>query len=378
MAVIIDRPDVDFDAVQHVYAMEGSDLLPGGTMGISTVAKVGGVDDTWGIASAWGFRIGYEGAHALASEKGGLQPFEAEVWDSETKGPKTIVVRTQDDLRAALKFANLTPWATRDKAAERGSWVHDVLEELGQDGKVHDPVAFREKHGEEAEGHARSVMAWFLHFRPSFVAMEVQVASRTHVFAGRYDVRCKIAARRLLVCIDPLRNDPQAERIRELARLDADALCLLDLKTSKGIYPTTHFPQLEGYEGAGVEMGYPATDCRLVLNTWPTGEHDPSRDLAVSWATYDDFLAFLGAMRAIRGIKARDPETIREKAREGALLAALADGPMRSREIADLGVPELAGMDSRAIGFALGGLRKRGKVEQAGRGYWQLVAEPQS
>ena len=349
---IINRPEVDFDAVEHVYEIEGEPVL-----GVSTVAKVGGVDDAWNIASAWGFRIGYEGAWDLLQTSG-------------DRGEHLNPWRDKDDLRSDLKAKGLTPWTKRDKAADRGSWVHDGLEELGQDGAVPDMTAFARKHGDEAAGHMRSILAWFLHFRPRFVALEVQVASRTHRFAGRYDVRCLIDARRLLACIDPLRRDAQAERIRELAAEKANALCLLDLKTSKGVYPTTHFPQLEGYEGAGVEMGFPATDCRLVLNTWPTGEHDPSRDLCVSWSTYEHFLAYLGAMRAIRDIKGSDPEVIREKAREVVLLELL---PARSREL--VGSEGLEGMDSRSIGGALGKLRKRGKVEQDDRTkVWSVVA----
>jgi hypothetical protein len=371
----IDRPDVDFDAIEHVYEMEGERVV-----GVSTAAKVGGIDSAWDIASAWGFRVGYEGVHTLAGQ--GWTPFEAKVWSDELKRPDTILVETQDQLRSALKFAKLTPWATRDKAAERGSWVHDGLEDLGQDGDVPDLDAFAKEHGAEAAGHMRSVLRFYLYFRPSFVALEVQVASRTHRFAGRYDVRCLIDARRLLVCIDELRQDPQALRVRQLALVaehrklplghpEACALCLLDLKTSKGVYPETHFPQLEGYEGAGVEMGFPATDARLVLNTWPTGEHEPGRDLCVSWATYEHFLAYLEAMRAIRRIKHElNPEKIRKRAREAALLALL---PGRSRDL--VGKEGLDGMDSRSIGMALGGLRKKGRVEQDDRTkVWSLVA----
>lgn len=372
----IDRPDVDFDAVEHIYEMEGEPVV-----GVSTAAKVGGIDDAWNIASAWGFRIGYEGTHSLAGDSSiGWRPFRAKVWDNESKAPKMILVETQDQLRDALKFAKLTPWATRDKAAERGSWVHDGLEELGQDGDVPDLEAFAERHGDEAAGHMRSVIRFYLFFRPVFVALEVQVASREHRFAGRYDVRCKIDARRLVACVDPIRQDPQAVRIRQLAAYadhrglplnheDAMALCLLDLKTSKGVYPTTHFPQLEGYEGAGIEMGFPATDARLVLNTWPTGDFGAS-DLYVSWSTYADFLAYLEAMRAIRRIKFADPEKIRKKARQDALLTLL---PGMSRDL--VGKDGLEGMDSRSIGFALGDLRKKGLVEQDPRTkVWSLVA----
>jgi hypothetical protein len=355
---VIDRPEVSFDAEAHAYKVEGEDVL-----GVSTIAKVGGVEDSFNIASAWGFRVGYEGAFDV------LDPIMA----SRVSDPWPS---TKDDLRAELKKRGLTPWSKRDNAAERGSWVHDVLEELGQDGAVPDMGRFPE----EVRGHATSVLRFFLHYRPRFVAMEVQVASREHRFAGRYDVRCLIDARRLLACIDPLRQDPQAVRVRELAakveaaglaldHREAGALVLLDLKTSKGIYPETHFPQLEGYELAGVEMGYPETDARAVLNTWPDGDFDPARDLAVSWSNSDDFVAFAHALRAIRRIKGGNPELIREKARADFLLGQL---PARSRDLAQLGAEELKGMDAKAIGRVLGSLRKRRKCHQPAdaRGEW--------
>lgn len=341
---VIERPEVDFDAVNHAYSIDGERML-----GVSTVAKIGQAEDAFSIASAWGFRVGYEGAFDVADE---LIPLDD--WPG-----------SKDGLREELKKRGLTPWGVRDKAAERGSWVHDGLEALGQDGDVPDMDAFEAKHGAEARGHMGSVLAWFLYFRPSFVALEVQIASRTHGFAGRYDVRCLVDSRKMLACIDPLRQDVQAGRIRYLAERHLPALGLVDLKTSKGIYPTSHFPQLEGYEGGGVEMGFPATDFRAVLNTWPSGEHVPARDFMVSWSRYEDFLAYLSATRAIRAIKDGDPQAIRDKRIEAALLANL---PAVSRDLAKLGflgtVPEFKGLDSRTIGGMLGRLRKRGLVEQ--------------
>lgn len=344
---VVDRPRVDFDAVEHAYYSETGERL----LGVSSVAKIGGAEDAWGIASAWGFRIGYEGTFDRLE-----QAHHGAPWSSK------------DALREELKSRGLTPWSTRDKAADRGSWVHDTLEELGQKGDVPDLEEVEAEQGAEVAGHVRSILAWYLAMRPSFVALEVQVASREHGFAGRYDARLLIDARRVLPCIDPVRTDPQAERIRELASQGLPALGLVDLKTSKGIYPTTHFPQLEGYEGAGVEMGYRPTDFRAVLNTWPTGDFDPARDFAVSWSTFDHFLTFLGATRSIRELKAGDPEAIREKARIAALLEHL---PARSADLARLMLRELDGMDSRAIGGLLGRLRKRGLVEQVDGGTWR-------
>lgn len=346
MSGIINRPEVDFEAVEHVYSLEGQRVA-----GVSSVAKMGGVDETWSIASRWGWRLGYEGALDVVS------PLARRV------GRKP----TYQELREELIEQERAPWAKRDAAAERGSWVHDTLEALAQDGAVPDLSTFPE----EVAGHVKSCLAWYLHFRPSFVATEVQIASRTHLFAGRYDIRCLIRADRLL----PLfigHETPQATRIAELAacREPKMALCLVDLKTSKGVYPTTHFPQLAGYEVGGVEMGFPETDAQLVLNTWPTGEHEPTRDFVASWAQPEDFLDLLTSYRSMKAAVGRMKEADPVEKRKAAIEAFLLDQlPAMSRDLAQLGAPELAGMDAKAIGRALGRARKRGLATQE-KGVW--------
>lgn len=350
---VIDRPDTSFDGPSHSYGLEGWDKED--VMGCSTIAKVGGFEETWGIASAWGFRIGYEGTYQLLGEVDDDMGAYGE-WHLPWTGP--------DDLREELKKRGLTPWSTRDKAAQRGTWVHDVLEALAQNGTV---PALTNFESEEVRGHIRSVLKWYIEFRPTFVATEVQVASRKHGFAGRYDIRCLIPARKLLHLFKGHDSD-QARRIGALCAMGAhgDALCLIDLKTSKGIYPTTHFPQLSGYEVASTEMGFPATDCQLVLNSKPDGS---PAVLGASWSTGEDFVAFLGALRAVRRIQANDPEVKLAKMREEDILLELGDGPARSRELAER-VPTLQGLDGRSVGFILGRLKKRGLVRQEGRGYW--------
>jgi hypothetical protein len=137
-----------------------------------------------------------------------------------------------------------------------------------------------------------------------------------------------------------------------------DALCLVDLKTSKSVYPTSHMAQLSGYELASVEMGFPATDAQFVLNTHPDGTYD----FVPSWSQAEDFLAYLGALRAIRRIEAGDPARKIKEAKEEAALLAL---PALSRDLARE-VPELAGMDAKGVGILMSGLRKRGLVVQDG------------
>ena len=332
---MIERPEIQFDGASHTYWHNGEKLL-----GVSTVAKIGGAEDTWGVASAWGFRIGYEGA-----------------WDIAASGPLVSedgkLPWSKDELREQLKRRGLTPWSKRDQAADRGNYVHDVLEGLAQDGTV----PMKDEWTDEIKGHVRAIYNWYVDYRPSFVATEVQVASMEHGFSGRYDVRALVPAFRLVPLFDG-HESPQATRVRLAGEESCHTLCLIDLKTSKRVYPCSHFAQLAGYEIASVEMGFPATDAQLVLNTHPDGTYD----FAASWAESGDFLAYLGALRAIRRMKAADPEERARVRREEAILAAL---PATSRHLADT-LPELAGFDARGTGFILGGLRKRGLVTQEG------------
>ena len=83
-------------------------------------------------------------------------------------------------------------------------------------------------------------------------------------------------------------------------------------------------------------------------------------------------LGLLAAFRTIKRLKGGDPELLRERAAEEAILANL---PLRSAELSRLGLPELKGMDGRAIGRICGKLRKRGLVEQVSGGVWATTAD---
>jgi hypothetical protein len=334
--VPIDRPDVKFEPTAHTYSTDGRDLL-----GVSTVAKIGGVEDTWGIASAWGFRIGYEGSYDLYLQQV-LQQCD-----------------TKDDLRSELKKRGLTPWSKRDKAAERGTWVHDTWEQLAQDGTVPDLDSMPE----EVREHVRAILRFHLEYRPTYIATEVQVTSTKHGFAGRYDIRCLIDVKKIAPKLVD-HDTPQANRVNAMLayKPDEQALCLIDLKTSKGVYPLTHFPQLAGYEGAGLEMGFPSTDAQFVLNTHPDGTYE----LVASWAQYDHFLAYLGATKAIHRLRAADPDVKHQRRLEKAVLAAL---PGASRDLV-MSIPELREHTPKQLGIMLSKLRKKGLVSQTG-GIWE-------
>jgi hypothetical protein len=279
---MITRPDVIYDDASHSYTLNGEKLL-----GVSTIAKIG--DDAWGPASWWGWRLGYEAA--------------SEVYDP---GKLTFTV---EELRGELKRRKLTPNAKRNKRGQEGTWTHDALEALAQDGTVSDLTKYPEK----VRGHVRGFLRWYLDYRPVFVATEVQVVSVRHGFAGRYDIRCVMPGTKLGLkqdppnekwCVECQPDPPDDSTDMVCSGCNTEAvLCLVDLKTSKGVYPTSHFPQLAGYELAGVEMGFSPTDAQYVLNTHEEGTYD----LVRSCATPEHFLAYLAAEKAKREIQALAP-----------------------------------------------------------------------
>lgn len=258
----IKRPDVVYNDRNHTYTLDGEKLD-----GVSTVAKVGDAHNVWGIASGWGFKLGYGAAYDVLERcvEGCTDGGCLAEWPEDT-----------DELYRTLKAERMTPWHKKKDAADRGNWTHDWLEQVAQ-GENPRPKDYPP----EVRGHIASLLHWVRKYNPAFVSTEVQVVSETHKFAGRYDIRAYVP-----------RDDDNFWETQELV--------LVDLKTSKRVYPLTHWPQLAGYELASVEMGFPPTDAQYVLNSHVDGT---PATFSRSHATADDFLAYLSAHRAIRRLE---------------------------------------------------------------------------
>lgn len=327
------RPIIDYEDSTHRYRVNGERAVS-----VSRVAKVGA--DVWGPASAWGWRIGRDGALLVLREHPEM---------------------TDADVDAEMSRRGLTPWATRDKAADRGNDVHDILEALAQDGTVPD---LDRLHGER-RGHALSLVRWYRRFRPSFDSTEVIVGSAVHGFAGRYDIRALFETERLLRELDW-----HAAKVLEwLDPLELpEVLGLGDLKTSKRVMPRQHFAQLDGYEEGSIECGYRPSDFRFVIRTRPDGE---CAEMAVSWAPRGTFLGYLAAVKAMEALDWQDPKAIakREKAaryhaQEVVVLQGLQDhGPITARKLA---VP-MRPWEPKALSKVLQRLKRQGKAECKGR-----------
>lgn len=183
------------------------------------------------------------------------------------------------DAKRIAKLATLNKLTVnhiRDNAGDRGLNAHSAFETWAETGIFPAVDAFPE----DQRGYVTGLIKFFDETTLSHVQTEVGVASRTHQYGGRYDIRAKITNKRY----DFL-----------------DVPSILDLKTSKRVY-VGHFLQMEGYEGASVECGWKPSDMRAVVHC-ANGDYTIVRSQDVSEdgepCTFDDFLAVLRVKRVV-------------------------------------------------------------------------------
>ena len=110
------------------------------------------------------------------------------------------------DRSAAYDYLRKASDRDRDAAANRGSEVHDLAEQLMAGKTVEVP--------EEIEGHVDQFIAWHEAWQPELVASEFVIVNWTRWYFGRSDLLVKV------------KGWPGHE--------DQEALVLLDIKTSRG------------------------------------------------------------------------------------------------------------------------------------------------
>lgn len=173
-----------------------------------------------------------------------------------------------DALVSRLTENKLTVNDTLSRAGERGTAIHDLLEDYGKTGNLPDLQAIDPLY----TGYARSLVKWLADNRPEFLKQETMTASLEHGYAGTYDARAILHAGK-----------------------HEGKLALIDLKTSKQIHKDQHFPQVEAYEQAEVELGESPTDIRLVVQLSSDGKVRQ----AVSTYDFSDFEVLLKHYQAI-------------------------------------------------------------------------------
>ncbi len=150
----------------------------------------------------------------------------------------------------------------------------------------------------------RSAASWLLAQRPTFEESESIVGSAEHGYAGTCDTA--------LVFHDG-----------DLGR------CVVDYKTSKAVYPSSHFRQIAAYSRGRREAGMPPADRHGILLIYADGT--PAE---ITWLEDHGsldffeaaFLRALAACRDERAIEARSKAMVAEvKAAEKAIVKAARD-----------------------------------------------------
>lgn len=227
-----------------------------------------------GGLSWWGMKVGVQGAVALAS--GGHV-------DLDDVHPDCLdEVSTQ--VIELLKQHKLTVNHVKDKAADRGTNVHSALELYAETGTLPNP----ENYPENEAGYVRGLVRFLEDAQPVVEHSELMVA--TELFAGRFDMVASLAGEGVVKTY-PKRADKCEE---------VSGRWLLDLKTSKGVYPSYHL-QLAGYEGAMEECGYGPVDQTGVVRVTDDGRYE----LVKGRATFEDFLAVLDVYRIIQRLEGK-------------------------------------------------------------------------
>lgn len=171
------------------------------------------------------------------------------------------------DVPGLVRLHGLGKDAARDKGADRGTIVHQVLQSWATDGKTPKLGDF-EAH---IRGFVQGLSRWLLKAQPEPTAVETIVGHADHGYAGRMDLR---------------------------ARIDGTDT-IVDLKTNpKGrVYPEAHL-QAVGYDLAAQACGMPPAGRIVIVAAGEDGTFEEVDGLA----EYDDWLNVLACAKSVRAL----------------------------------------------------------------------------
>ncbi len=245
----------------------------------------------------WGMKTGVEGVVALW-DKGILQRSMDGKLAVKSFDQKTWEYADVENVTGQLNLQKLTVNHTVRSAGDRGREAHDAFEAWAITGAIPEPANYNP----EVQPYIRGLRQFCLDMGENWETegVEVAVGSVEHQFAGRYDLRGKLKSDTKLIT-QSLTKDGKGPLKRGVKHttIPGGTTGLIDLKTSKGIYPT-HLMQLEGYEGAGIECGLEPTDWRAVLHISMHGTYEIKR----AKASYEDFLAVRQVYDAMKRVEA--------------------------------------------------------------------------
>jgi hypothetical protein len=226
-----------------------------------------------GGLSWWGMKVGIAGALCTTAQEELLNDWPG------LDGPEVDVIVKR------LQAANLDVNKVRDKAADRGTNVHSALESWVESSVTPNPDLFPENE----RGYVQGLVAFINDAHPHPLHSELMVAS-TEGFAGRFDLLANLDFAGSVVT----KTYPKRAPIRS----DVSGAWLLDLKTSKDVYPSYHL-QLAAYRQAMTECGYGEADHAGVVRVTADGRYE----LVESTATFEDFLHVLRTYHVVKGLK---------------------------------------------------------------------------
>lgn len=225
--------------------------LTGMTTGIKPV------DFDPGRLLEWAARTNGIGVAMLASEGLALD-------DADAMRDALAWLNSADAIWAALEEADLTFDQVRDKAAVRGTNVHELALQALAEGR---PVPDFDKMTPEERGYARGVMAFWLDHQPQVLQAEQVVCDSELGVAGRMDLRCTLGSE--------WRLGPG----------------VVDAKTGY-TGPKDHV-QIAGYAHCADICGFGGSDWQAILKL----KEDGTYELIPGVASQDDFLAALDLYR---------------------------------------------------------------------------------
>ncbi len=171
---------------------------------------------------------------------------------------------SQEAIAAALRDAEAT-WAhVRDRAATRGTNVHERIFLALATGKKPPSLA---NLSDEERGYGQAAIRWWRDVQPTPLYAEQVTTHPGHRIAGRFDLLCEVDGERVLV----------------------------DAKTREsGRDRRSDHAQLPGYELANEACGIGGSDRQVILILMPNGEYRS----VLCEGTEADFIAGLEAHRA--------------------------------------------------------------------------------
>ena len=174
------RPEIRFDAGSHTYEVLVDGSWQTDFPSVTTVVKAT-VPVPFSAGAWYGYKMGCSAAfnaHDLGLDKDEL----------------TIISTDFDEFYAACKkYEN--PNSVLEKAGDRGTLVHQAIEQYGLTGKAPDPQDFEPEDRKRIQGVAK----WLLEVEPEFVVQEVRTASINHSYVGTFDALCRINGERWLL-----------------------------------------------------------------------------------------------------------------------------------------------------------------------------------